>query len=182
MTETEDVERADRLGRRRVRIFAVQAIIFISWQGLFFSRAAEEPMRAVDTVKISAWFVWVLALLLLLATGGNLLRGRKLRALLNDEFTRRNRAQAYVAGFWAAVISARRPLCNRAVRRGQQPGSDPRHPLRRHRRGPDHLRRPRAPERAGRLGGWTSRRRRDKERAQSRRSSRCVSRPSSFSC
>jgi hypothetical protein len=106
MTDTADVERAERLGRRRARIFAVQAIIFISWQGLFFSRAAEVPMRSVDAVKISAWFVWVLALLLLLATGGNLLRGRKVRALLNDEFTRRNRTQAYVAGFWAAAISA----------------------------------------------------------------------------
>ena len=63
-------------------------------------------MRTVDTVKISAWFVWALALLLMLATGGNLLRGRKVRALLNDELTRRNRAQAYVAGFWAAAISA----------------------------------------------------------------------------
>ena len=106
MTETADVERAERLGRRRVRLFAVQAIIFISWQGLFFTRPAEETMRAVDAVKFSAWFVWVLALLLMLATGGNLLRGRKIRALLNDEFTRRNRAQAYVAGFWAAAISA----------------------------------------------------------------------------
>jgi hypothetical protein len=106
MTDTADVERAERLGRRRARIFAVQAIVFISWQGLFFSRPVEAPMRAVDSVKISAWFVWVLALLFLLATGGNLWRGRKVRALLNDEFTRRNRLQAYVAGFWAAAISA----------------------------------------------------------------------------
>jgi hypothetical protein len=106
MTETEDVERAERLGRRRARIFAVQSILFISWQGLFFSRAAEASMRTVDTLKISAWFVWALALLFVLATGGNLLRGRKVRALLNDEFTRRNRTQAYVAGFWAAAISA----------------------------------------------------------------------------
>jgi hypothetical protein len=106
MTETEVVEKAERLGRRRARIFAVQAIIFISWQGLFFSRAPVEPMRAVDTVKISAWFVWVLVLLLMLATGGNLLRGRAVRALLNDELTRRNRGQAYIAGFWAAAISA----------------------------------------------------------------------------
>ena len=106
MTETADVERAERIGRRRARLFAVQAILFISWQGLFFSRPAEAPLRAVDSVKISAWFVWVLVLRLLLATGGNLFRGRKVRALLNDEFTRRNRAQAYVAGFWAAAISA----------------------------------------------------------------------------
>jgi protein-S-isoprenylcysteine O-methyltransferase Ste14 len=106
MTETADVERAERLSRRRARIFAVQAIIFIGWQGQFFSRAIAEPMRTVDTIKISAWFVWVLILLLLLATGGNLWRGRKVRALLNDEFTRRNRTQAYVAGFWAAAIAA----------------------------------------------------------------------------
>ena len=106
MTDTVDVERAERLGRRRARIFAVQAILFVSWQGLFFSRPAETPMRAVDSVKISAWFVWALVLLMLLATGGNLLRGRKVRALLNDELTRRNRAQAYVAGFWAAAIGA----------------------------------------------------------------------------
>jgi protein-S-isoprenylcysteine O-methyltransferase Ste14 len=106
MTETSDVEKAERLGRRRARIFAVQATLFISWQGLFLSRPAEEAMRSVDRLKISAWFVWVLALLFVLATGGNLLRGRKVRALLNDEFTRRNRAQAYVAGFWAAMISA----------------------------------------------------------------------------
>lgn len=106
MTDTADVERAEKLGRRRARIFAVQAIIFISWQGLFFSRPVEEPMRAVDSVKLSAWFVWVLLLLVLLATGGNFWRGRKVRELLNDEFTRRNRTQAYVAGFWAAAISA----------------------------------------------------------------------------
>lgn len=103
MTRTEDVERAERLSRRRARIFAFQALIFISWQGLFFSRAAEQPMRTVEAVKISAWLVWVLALLLLLATGGNLLRGRKLRGLLNDELTRQNRTTAYVMGFWAAV-------------------------------------------------------------------------------
>ena len=106
MTDIADVERAERLGRRRARVFAVQAILFVSWQGLFFSHPAEAPLRAVDSVKISAWFVWVLVLLLLLATGGNLLRGRKVRALLNDELTRRNRTQAYVAGFWAAAISA----------------------------------------------------------------------------
>jgi len=103
MTDTENVERAERLSRRRARIFAIQAIIFISWQGLFFSRPADEPMRAVETVKLSAWFVWVVLLLVLLATGGNFLRSQKVRALLNDELTRQNRTAAYVLGFWTAV-------------------------------------------------------------------------------
>ena len=103
MTETSDVEKAERLGRRRVRLFTFQAIIFISWQGLFLSHASGEAMRTVDALKISAWFVWVLALLLMLASGGGLLRNRRLRGLLNDELTRQNRTVAYVMGFWAAV-------------------------------------------------------------------------------
>ncbi|HEX8573911.1 MAG TPA: hypothetical protein VF759_14295 [Allosphingosinicella sp.] len=103
MTETSDVERAERIGRRRARMFAVQAALFLSWQALFFSTPLEAPMRDVDSVKLSAWFVWVLALLLMLATGGGLLRHRRLRALLNHEFTRSNRNAAYAIGFWAAA-------------------------------------------------------------------------------
>jgi hypothetical protein len=106
VTDIKDVEKAERIGRSRARLFALQAILFISWQGLFFAGATEDRMRLVDEVKISAWFVWVLVLLALLATGGGLMRSKKLRALLNDELTRANRAQAYVAGFWAAVVSA----------------------------------------------------------------------------
>ena len=106
MTDIEDVERAERIGGRRARIFAVQAILFLGWQALFFSGRTDAPMRTVEAVKLSAWFVWVLALLLMLATGGGLLgllRGRNLRGLLNDELTRRNRTIAYVMGFWTAV-------------------------------------------------------------------------------
>jgi protein-S-isoprenylcysteine O-methyltransferase Ste14 len=105
MSNTSDVERADRFGRKRARIFAVQAILFIGWQGLFFSSPAGDPMRNVTAVKLSAWFVWVLLLLFLLATGGGLLRYRELRGLLNDELTRRHRTSAYVTGFWAAVAA-----------------------------------------------------------------------------
>jgi len=103
MSQASEVERADRIGRRRARIFAAQAILFISWQALFFSGPDEDPMRTVSVVKLSAWFVWVLALLLMLATGGGLLRDRKLRGLLNDELTLQNRTAAYVMGFWAAM-------------------------------------------------------------------------------
>jgi predicted lysophospholipase L1 biosynthesis ABC-type transport system permease subunit len=103
MNETSDVERAHGVGRRRARIFAVQAILFVTWQGLYFSGTAEEPLRAVSTMKLSAWFVWALALLLMLASGGGLVRHRRLRGLLNDELTRQNRARAYAAGFWAAA-------------------------------------------------------------------------------
>jgi hypothetical protein len=105
MTETSDVERAHGVGRRRARIFAVQAVLFISWQGLYFSGPEQDPLRTVSAVKLSAWFVWALLLLFLLATGGGLVRHRKLRGLLNDELTRRNRTTGYVAGFWAAAAA-----------------------------------------------------------------------------
>jgi hypothetical protein len=104
MTDIEDVERAEKLGKRRARLFAVQALLFVTWQGGFF--ASEERLRLVDTIRISAWLVWVVALLALLATGGGLLRSRSVRALLNDELTRANRANAYTAGFWAAAVSS----------------------------------------------------------------------------
>jgi hypothetical protein len=103
MTETSDVERAERIGRRRARLFAAQAVLFLSWQAVHFSALVQAPTRNVEAVKLSAWFVWVLALLLMLATGGGLLRHRGLRDLLNDELTRKNRTAAYVMGFWTAV-------------------------------------------------------------------------------
>ena len=103
MTETSDVEKAERIGRMRARLFAAQAGLFLVWQGLFFLTPPETPLRSVDSVKLWTWLVWVAALLMLLATGGGLFRRKSLRALLNDEFSRRNRAAAQVAGFWAAA-------------------------------------------------------------------------------
>lgn len=106
MTDLHDIEKAERIGRSRARLFAAQALLFISWQGFYFGAGMDEQMRLVDTVKIWTWLVWVVALLMLLATGGGFLRSRNVRALLNDELTKANRAQAYVAGFWAAMIAA----------------------------------------------------------------------------
>jgi hypothetical protein len=99
-----DIEKAERIGRGRARIFAVQAVLFISWQGIFVSRAADAGVPS--GLRLSAWLVWSLALLFLLATGGALIRGRKVRPLLNDEFTRGHRMKAQVTGFWAAAASA----------------------------------------------------------------------------
>jgi len=106
VTDISGGEKAGRLVRQRAGLFAAQAALFLVWQGLFFLTPPETPLRSVDSLRLWTWLVWVVALLVLLATGGGLLRRRSLRALLNDEFTRRNRTQAYVAGFWAAAISA----------------------------------------------------------------------------
>lgn len=106
MAHLSDVERAERISRSRARLFALQGVMFIVWQAFFFAGRVENPMRDVTVVKISAWLVWVVALLLLLATGGALLRGPGVRHLLNDELTRANRARAFVVGFWASALAA----------------------------------------------------------------------------
>lgn len=104
MAQETDQELAERLTRRRARVLPLMAIIFISGQSVYFSDVAE-PMRAVDATRISAWLVWALALLLLLATGGGLFRSSKVRALLNDEGTRAHRLRAIAFGFWAAMLA-----------------------------------------------------------------------------
>ncbi|HEY0411922.1 MAG TPA: hypothetical protein VGD66_02125 [Allosphingosinicella sp.] len=106
MVDAADVEKAERLGRSRARIFAVQAVLFLGWQALYFQGQAHDRVRAVTQVKISAWLVTAILLLFLLASGGMLIRGRKVRGLLNDELTRSHRARAYAYGFWAAMGSA----------------------------------------------------------------------------
>ncbi|HEY5721821.1 MAG TPA: hypothetical protein VIT45_05815 [Allosphingosinicella sp.] len=106
MTDIRDIEKAERIGRSRARMFVAQAVLFVAWQGFYFGAAAGDQVRTVDTVRIWTWLVWVVALLALLATGGGLMRSRSVRALLNDELTRANRAQAYVSGFWAAMVAA----------------------------------------------------------------------------
>jgi hypothetical protein len=106
MVDIADVEKAERLSRSRARIFAVQGVLFVSWQALYFGGRAADRVRTIQQVKISAWLVTAILLLFLLASGGMLIRGRKVRGLLNDELTRSHRARACVFGFWAAMASA----------------------------------------------------------------------------
>jgi hypothetical protein len=99
-----DIETADRLGRRRARTLPVLAIIFILQQTSYFAAMAEDGARTVDHVKISAWLVLTVLLLLLLATGGSWLQRREIRALMNDDVSRANRSEGMRAGFFAAMI------------------------------------------------------------------------------
>src|SRR3954463_5759826 len=103
MADVADVERAERLGRQRARIFAVQAVLFLSWQGLYFGVHAADRLRTVQQGKIAPWLVTAVPLRFLLATGGMLLGGRRVRGLLNAELPRSHRARACVMGFWAAM-------------------------------------------------------------------------------
>lgn len=102
------VEAADRLSRRRRRGLWASAVLFVLWQGVFYTWGAPDraPLRHVDELKVSAWVLWCLAIMLLLATGGGLLQRRHLGRLMNDEVSTTNRQAGQRFGFWAAMAAA----------------------------------------------------------------------------
>jgi len=93
-----DIDTADRLTRRRARMLPFLAIIFLSQQVVYFVDR-NPPVRTVDHVKVGAWLVLSVVLLLALATGGFWLKPRNVRALMDDDVTRANRAEAFRIGF-----------------------------------------------------------------------------------
>ena len=81
------------------------AAVFIAGQPIFLSNT----IAATGTpgqIKLVAWLVWAVALLIALAFAGGHFRGPNVRRLMEDESTLANRAKGYAAGFWAAMIMA----------------------------------------------------------------------------
>jgi len=91
------------MGRARSRIFFVLAIVFFAGQSLYFTSS---PLTRDSHAKVGAWLILVVLILMLLATGGFLFRGRKVRDLLNDETSRLNRLASQALGFWVTIITA----------------------------------------------------------------------------
>ena len=104
MSTPSDVERAERISRRRARMFPILGIYFIAGQAVFFNHS--DANQRVAQFKISAWLVWALVLLIAFAFAGGHFHGRKVRALVEDDVSRANRAKGYEAGFWAAAVAA----------------------------------------------------------------------------
>lgn len=104
MDQRSDVEIAERRTNRRARVLVVSALLFICMQATYFGRFGDN--RLVDQVKVSAWLVWSIVLLFVLATGGGFAQTKAVRALMNDETTLAHRADAFRWGFWAAMIGA----------------------------------------------------------------------------
>jgi len=96
-----DNDTADRLMDKRARMMPALAMMFVAQQAVYFtgSRLDEGKLRLVNYVSISGWLVLSVVLLFGLVTGGTLMHGRGVRALMNDENTRANRAQAFQWGF-----------------------------------------------------------------------------------
>ena len=104
MATPSDVERAERISRRRARMFPVLGIYFIAGQAIFFNHF--DPSRGIAQFKVSAWLVWAVVLLIAFAFAGGHFQGKKIRALVEDDVSRANRAKGYEAGFWAAAAAA----------------------------------------------------------------------------
>lgn len=102
-----DIETAERLSRKRARLWPVFAAVFVAQQTSFFvSTPPGDLSRTVDHVKISAWVVLSLVLLGLLWSGGFLIRSRSVRNLLNDDVFYVNRGAALSLGFLFAMLAA----------------------------------------------------------------------------
>ncbi len=103
MVKLSDTEQAERLTRKRARLFPILAVLLISQQGTFFVGATSAG-RTVDQVRIGAWIVLTLVILLGLWTGGSWLQPRAVRDLINDEGTRANRAESFRVAFLASML------------------------------------------------------------------------------
>ncbi len=96
-------EAADRMSRRRARVFTVLAFLVIIQQIAFFGHDGSE--RLVDHVRFGAWVIMAAAVLFALTTGGFFLRARGLRDLMNDEVTLAHRGSAMGLGFTVSMIA-----------------------------------------------------------------------------
>lgn len=106
MSDISAVEQAERLSKRRARMLPFLAIIYLTQQATFFANDAPPGVRSVDHVKIGAWLVLSLVLLLAIATNGFWFQRREIRELINDENTRANRSSAMSIGFIAGMLAA----------------------------------------------------------------------------
>jgi hypothetical protein len=104
MRENNDAAQAERLSSQRARMLVILGVIFIVQQAVFFG-SADFSDRAVDHVRVSAWLILSIVLLLALTTGGGWIYPRRVRALANDESTRANRDQAFRVGFIVTMLA-----------------------------------------------------------------------------
>ena len=102
MTCDASIEGAERASRARALLMAIAAAV------LLISAVIQigDPDYVRPGVRAGSWVVLIGLWMFILANGGGLrLRGR-MRALLNDELSLRNRAKAVAAGFYTTLAAA----------------------------------------------------------------------------
>ncbi|HEY0413104.1 MAG TPA: hypothetical protein VGD66_08175 [Allosphingosinicella sp.] len=99
---TNDVERAERMGRGRAALMALAAGVMVLNLVLQYGN----PHYAGPDPRGASWLLLIGLWTFMLWNGGGLrLRGR-MRALLNDELSLQNRARALACGFYFAIVAA----------------------------------------------------------------------------
>ncbi len=102
MRQDASVEKAERASSLRASLMAAGAVILAvnAWA----QWGSAEPLR--PGFSSGLWVAMVAAWTAVLATGGGLALGKRMRALINDELSLRNRARATAAGFYAVIAAA----------------------------------------------------------------------------
>jgi hypothetical protein len=100
MVDKQLVDLADRYSRKRALVAVVATLVFLGVQ--FLSRPRAFGI-GVPATRIDWWAVNAIILLAVLATGGGILNGRGVRALVHDELSVGHLRTALVAGYWVAM-------------------------------------------------------------------------------
>ena len=83
---TSNADLAERLRRRRARVFPILGLFLVIQQSAYFANG--DGQRLVGHVRIGAWVVMSAVVLFVLTTKGFWFRSPELRAMLDDEGTR----------------------------------------------------------------------------------------------
>jgi hypothetical protein len=102
MRQDASVEKAERASSLRSSLMAVGALILAIVTGLQWGDA--DSLRPGGPSAL--WVLLVVLWTLVLATGGGLALGSRMRALINDELSLRNRARSIAIGFYAMLAAA----------------------------------------------------------------------------
>ena len=102
MRQDVTVEKAERASSLRASLMAVGAVILAISAWLQWGSA--ESLR--PGLPSGLWVLLIAAWTVVLATGGGLALGSRMRALINDELSLRNRARAVAAGFYVMLAAA----------------------------------------------------------------------------
>ena len=91
---------AERLMKRRANALFALSLVFVVTQGSFIGGHSN-----AGPLKLAAWVVLAVVLLVFFATGGGWARTPEVRALMNDESTRAHRARATTIAFYNMIVS-----------------------------------------------------------------------------